>query len=199
MKTKPHEMKLRIIALLNQSEVEFIEKLAMDSLFSTGSKLTRVEILSALVESAMKLGIRAEGIKTRDELVERILDGLRKREDRRRFPRLAKNLKVAFRKMDSLTDFHTSATTSISMGGLCIDIDSCIPDPALHDVIEITIIDPAVPGEPIKAIGRIVWMKEKDDVHGSEAGIMITYVEEADRDRFMRLSGAMESQRKRGK
>ena len=166
----------------------------MDSLFSTGSKLTRVEILSALVESAMKLGITAEGIKTRDELVDRILDGFRKREERRHFPRLAKDLNIGFRKMDSLVDFHASKTTNIGMGGLCIDIDPAAAGPVLHDVVEITISDPSGALEPIKAIGRIVWMKEKESARGAEAGIMMTYIQDADRKRFEQLFAGRKSE-----
>jgi len=63
----------RVIALLNRQEVEFLDKLGKDSLFSTGHKLSYSEILKGLVEVARIAGLSAEGIDSLGALEERML------------------------------------------------------------------------------------------------------------------------------
>ena len=66
------EKRSRVIALLTRKEIEFIDKLSMDALFSTGSKLSRIEVFAALVDAAMALNISAHGVRERQDLVLKI-------------------------------------------------------------------------------------------------------------------------------
>ena len=52
MRNKGHKSKAkrRVIALLSREEMDFIDKIGKDALFSTGSKLTRVDIIAALID-----------------------------------------------------------------------------------------------------------------------------------------------------
>jgi hypothetical protein len=69
---KKHDVRQRLIALLTREEMEFIEKLGLDSSFSTGTKLSKVEIISAFVDAAMTLNLSAIGVKSKEELLEKI-------------------------------------------------------------------------------------------------------------------------------
>ena len=63
----------RVITSLDRSEVDFLDKLGKDALFSTGHKLSYNEILRGLIDFAMQIGISGENIGSRDELKEKII------------------------------------------------------------------------------------------------------------------------------
>ena len=64
--------------------MELIDKWSKDSLFSTGHKLSRVDIIGALVDVAMELGISAKDIHNKKELVQRILNTFKIETERRK-------------------------------------------------------------------------------------------------------------------
>jgi hypothetical protein len=66
-------IKHRVIALVDRQELEFLDKLGKDSMFSTGHKLSYTEILKALLDSAMELGITGENIGSAEKLKEEIV------------------------------------------------------------------------------------------------------------------------------
>lgn len=185
MKKAKHKIRRRIIALLNREEMEFVERLSMDSLFSTGSKLSRVDVIAALVNAAMKLDISGKGVKNKKELVERILSGAGVQQNRRKYCRVKKRLDIGFRKMDSFEKHRYSTTEDISLGGLMMDVSSSKKQLQVQQVIEITLKDPEEKDkDPIKAIGRIAWMCEKENDDGIQIGVMLTYIRKEDRERF---------------
>ena len=47
---KSNDTRRRVVALLNRREIEFLDQLALDAQFSTGSKLTRVEVIASLID-----------------------------------------------------------------------------------------------------------------------------------------------------
>jgi len=73
IKSIAKNIKFRAIALLNREEVEFLEKLGMDALFSTGHKLTKVDMIAAFIDAAIRLKITGHGVMNKEALVERIL------------------------------------------------------------------------------------------------------------------------------
>ena len=184
MKPAKKNTRTRIIALLNRSELEFLEKLGMDSLFSTGNKLSRVDIISGLIDAAMDLGVTGTGLKKKKDLVDRILDSVKVQIDRRKYLRLKKNFKVGFRKMDSMGKFEQSITEDISLCGFRVDINELEKMPRVHEVIEIEMTDPNQTDKPIKAIGKIVWIREKENGDGVEAGVMLTHIDRQDKWRY---------------
>lgn len=175
----------RVIALLTREEMEFLDKLGKDSLFSTGSKLSRVEIISALIDAAMVLDVSADGIKNKEELIQRIIEALPYREERRKYPRLKKELSVKLRKMDSMEEHQEAVTKDTGLGGFSIGIDGKDAGFNVGDTVEIIISDKEARGEPIKAIGRVAWKSEAEDRQSYAIGVMLTYIRKEDEKDFL--------------
>lgn len=66
------EIQQRVIVFLNRDQVDFLDKLGKDTLFSGKKKLPRTKILSGLVNLLMDLDINAKGISSLEELKARI-------------------------------------------------------------------------------------------------------------------------------
>ena len=64
----------RVITLLDRQQLEFLDKLGKDSLFSTGHKLSYSEILRGLIELAMDMKVSGENVDSLTKLKERILE-----------------------------------------------------------------------------------------------------------------------------
>ena len=67
----------RVIAALNRDQVDFLDRLGKDALFSAGVKLSRTEILSAMVNVFRRLELSGEGVASGDELELRIIDAMK--------------------------------------------------------------------------------------------------------------------------
>ena len=78
MPNNSHEHAHRVIAALNRDQVDFLDRLGKDALFSAGVKLSRAEILSAMVNVFRRLELNGEGVVSGDELELRIVDAMRK-------------------------------------------------------------------------------------------------------------------------
>ena len=63
----------RVIALLNREQVDFLDKLGKDALFSTGAKLSRTKIIYAMVNALRTLGVTGSGVRSKEELEQKIL------------------------------------------------------------------------------------------------------------------------------
>jgi len=72
------ERRERVVTFLNREEVDFLDKLGKDALFSTGLKLSRAKIICWLVDFMKKLNISGENIKSEEEFENRILEVLGK-------------------------------------------------------------------------------------------------------------------------
>jgi len=64
----------RVIASLNRAQVDFLDKIGKDALFSSGVKLSRTEILSALVNVFKRLNLTGEGIHSPEQFEQRVVD-----------------------------------------------------------------------------------------------------------------------------
>ncbi|MFH1867680.1 MAG: hypothetical protein ABH843_01795 [Candidatus Omnitrophota bacterium] len=65
--------KSRIVAFLTRDEIDFIDKLSKDALFSTGRKLSRTEIIRAFIDVVKRKDLSAEGVRSKSELEQRLL------------------------------------------------------------------------------------------------------------------------------
>ena len=65
--------KHRVITMLERNELEFLDKVGKDSLFSTGHKLSYSEILKGLIDLAMYLGLSGENTGSVEKLEENML------------------------------------------------------------------------------------------------------------------------------
>ncbi|KPK97306.1 MAG: hypothetical protein AMJ95_09660 [Omnitrophica WOR_2 bacterium SM23_72] len=62
----------RVVTFLNRAEIDFLDKLGKDALFSTGSKLSRAKIIAWFVDFMKELNINGKNIKSEQDLENRI-------------------------------------------------------------------------------------------------------------------------------
>jgi hypothetical protein len=67
----------RVVTFLNRDEVDFLDKLGKDALFSTGMKLSRARLIAWLVDFMKGLGISGENITSEEDLEHRVLEVLK--------------------------------------------------------------------------------------------------------------------------
>lgn len=65
-------MAQRVVTFLTRDEVDFLDKLGKDALFSTGTKLSRAKLICWLVDFIEKLAINGKGIKSENDFENRI-------------------------------------------------------------------------------------------------------------------------------
>ena len=69
---KNKELYQRVIAFLNREQVDLLDRIGKDALFSKGVKLSRAKIIYCLVDLMKELNINGEGICSLNELKQRI-------------------------------------------------------------------------------------------------------------------------------
>jgi hypothetical protein len=74
----------RVIASLNREQVDFLDKIGKDAQFSSGLKLSRTQILAAMVNALRRLNLTGEGLSTTEQLEQRIVDAMMHRTRRPR-------------------------------------------------------------------------------------------------------------------
>jgi hypothetical protein len=75
---KHQEKNQRVVTFLNREEIDFLDKLGKDALFSTGSKLSRTKLIAWLIDFLKGLNINGENIKSEKDLEDRVLEVLKK-------------------------------------------------------------------------------------------------------------------------
>ncbi len=78
MDAKRKELKQKVVSFLNREEIDFLDKLGKDAWFSTGMKLSRTQIIEALVNLMMEMGVKGKGVDSKEELKEHILAGIKR-------------------------------------------------------------------------------------------------------------------------
>jgi hypothetical protein len=68
-----------VIASLNREQIDFLDKIGKDALFSAGVKLSRTHILAAMVNVLKRLELDGEGIRTTEQFEQRIVEFIRGR------------------------------------------------------------------------------------------------------------------------
>ncbi|MFA5362136.1 MAG: hypothetical protein WC335_02670 [Candidatus Omnitrophota bacterium] len=58
----------RVVTFLDREEVDFLDKVGKDALFSTGLKLSRAKLISWIVDFAKSLEITGENLKSEADL-----------------------------------------------------------------------------------------------------------------------------------
>ena len=66
----------RVIASLNREQVDYLDKLGKDAQFSSGIKLSRTQILAAMVNALKRLNLTGEGVTTAEQFEQRIIDAM---------------------------------------------------------------------------------------------------------------------------
>ena len=62
----------RVVTFLNRGEVDFLDKIGKDALFSSGMKLSRAKLIAWLVDIIIGLDIDGEGLRTESDFEDRI-------------------------------------------------------------------------------------------------------------------------------
>ena len=68
----------RVVTFLTREELEFLDKLEKDMMFSTGRHLSRSQILQDMAELLSRTRMNAIGIKSDDELKKKIQEAISK-------------------------------------------------------------------------------------------------------------------------
>ena len=68
----------RVIASLKRDQVDFLDKIGKDALFSSGVKLSRTQILAAMVNVLKRLNLTGEGIRSPEQFEQRIVNAATK-------------------------------------------------------------------------------------------------------------------------
>ena len=66
----------RVIAALNREQVDYLDKIGKDAQFSSGIKLSRTQILAAMVNALKRLNLNGEGITKAEQFEQRIVDAM---------------------------------------------------------------------------------------------------------------------------
>ena len=69
----------RVIASLNREQVDYLDKIGKDAQFSSGIKLSRTQILAAMVNALKRLSLTGEGVITAEQFEQRIVDAMMNR------------------------------------------------------------------------------------------------------------------------
>ena len=62
----------RVITMLQRQEMDFLDKLGKDALFSTGHKLSYNEILKGLIDFAMEHNVSGQGMDSMQKLKQQL-------------------------------------------------------------------------------------------------------------------------------
>ncbi|MFA6217069.1 MAG: hypothetical protein WDL87_05390 [Candidatus Omnitrophota bacterium] len=66
----------RVVTFLNRDEVDFLDKLGKDALFSSGLKLSRAKLIAWLIDFTKKLNIDGQNLRSEEDFENRILEVL---------------------------------------------------------------------------------------------------------------------------
>lgn len=66
----------RVVTFLDRTQVDYLDKMGKDALFSTGVKFPRTRIISALIDLLRKVNVSGEGLRSDQDLEERLLKKL---------------------------------------------------------------------------------------------------------------------------
>ena len=66
----------RVVTFLDRSQVDYLDKMGKDALFSTGVKFPRTRIISALIDLLRKMNVSGESLRTDQDLEQRLLQKL---------------------------------------------------------------------------------------------------------------------------
>lgn len=66
----------RVVTFLDRQQVDFLDKLGKDALFSTGVKFPRTRVISALIDLLRKVSLSGEGLRSEQDLEERLIKRL---------------------------------------------------------------------------------------------------------------------------
>ncbi|MDD5246852.1 MAG: hypothetical protein PHS09_05635 [Candidatus Omnitrophica bacterium] len=85
-KATNNQIKHRVITMLDRKELDFLDKLGKDALFSTGHKLSYNEILRGLIEFSIEIGLSGEKVDSERAFKDKLLSRIRQIVDKQNGP-----------------------------------------------------------------------------------------------------------------
>lgn len=76
MNTEQSKQVHRVVAFLDRAHVDYLDKMGKDALFSTGAKFPRTRVIAAMIDLLQKLNLSGEGIRTEQDLEDRLVQHL---------------------------------------------------------------------------------------------------------------------------
>ncbi len=70
------EKSQRVVTFLNRREVDYLDKMGKDALFSSGIKISRAKIIAWLVDFMEQLNISGKGIKSERDFKNRLIESV---------------------------------------------------------------------------------------------------------------------------
>jgi RNA-binding protein YlmH len=70
---KEDEKAGRIVAFLTRDEIDYIDSLAKDALFSTGHKLSRTDIIRAMIDAIRVRPVNGNGVCSKSQLEQKLI------------------------------------------------------------------------------------------------------------------------------
>jgi hypothetical protein len=71
----------RVVTFLNRDEVDFLDKMGKDALFSSGTKLSRAKLIAWLIDILKGLNISGNNLKTEKDLEVKIIEMIKQIEN----------------------------------------------------------------------------------------------------------------------
>lgn len=68
----------RVVTFLDRDQVDLLDRIGKDALFSTGVKFPRTRIMAGLIELLRWANVSGEGIRSAHDFEQRLLEALRK-------------------------------------------------------------------------------------------------------------------------
>ncbi len=66
----------RVVTFLDREQVDYLDKLGKDALFSTGVKFPRTRVISSLIDLLRRANVSGDGLKSDQDLEERLIKRL---------------------------------------------------------------------------------------------------------------------------
>lgn len=70
------EKNQRVVTFLTREEVDYLDKIGKDALFSTGMKVSRAKLIAWLVEFLQKLRLSGDGIRSEKDFEKKVMEVL---------------------------------------------------------------------------------------------------------------------------
>jgi len=71
----------RVVTFLNRDEVDFLDKMGKDALFSSGAKLSRAKLIAWLIDILKGLNISGDNLKSEKDLENKMMEVIKRMED----------------------------------------------------------------------------------------------------------------------
>ncbi len=81
LEPKDHPKNQRVVTFLNRDEVDFLDKMGKDALFSSGTKVSRAKLIAWLIDILKGLNISGDNLRSEKDLEIKIMEVIKQIEN----------------------------------------------------------------------------------------------------------------------